>query len=247
MSSSVSHVVGAQARGSRAGIAAGPSSVLGRLVGVAALGVAILYFVSLPIGSLVSLPGTDASPARVLAFYVGHRDGLLTAVVLNGIAWCVLMPIVFVGLQLRITGEGSAAASMALAGALVESALIGVLLVFGALGAFTAPDLSPQLARLLADGSALATSASAWPTVLCAVAMAVAIRRSRVLPLYTANIGFAVAAVHCVAAVGLARAGALSPAGIALLAPPLFAVWMGAIGVSLLRHDPRLVAASADA
>jgi hypothetical protein len=207
---------------------------------VAALGVAVLYFVSVPVGSLVSLPGTDASPARVLAFFVGHRDGLLAAVVLNGIAWCVLMPIVFVGLRLRINGEGSAAASLALAGALVESALVGVLLVFVALAAFDAPDLSPQLARLLADGFALATSASAWPTVLCAVAMAVAIRRSRALPAYIAYLGLAVAALHCVAAVGLARAGAFSPAGIAVFAPPLFAVWMAAIGVSMLRRGPEL-------
>lgn len=124
--SSVSHVVDAGAGESRAGIAAGPSGVLGRLVAVAALGGAILYLASLPVGSLASLPGTDASPARVLGFFVGHRDGVLAGVVLNGIAWCALTPVVFVGLRLRITGEGSGAASIALAGALVESALIGV-------------------------------------------------------------------------------------------------------------------------
>jgi hypothetical protein len=241
--SSVSHVMDARTGESRAGIAAGPSSISWRLVAGAALGVAALYFVSVPVGSLASLPGTDASPARALAFFVGHRDGLLAAVVLNGIAWCVLMPVVFVGLRLRIAGEGSAAASLALAGALVESALVGVLLVFVALAAFDAPDLSPQLARLLADGFALATSVSAWPTVLCAVAMAVAIARSRALPAYTAYLGLAVAALHCVAAVGLARAGAFSPAGIAVFAPPLFAVWMVAIGVSMLRRGPELVAA----
>jgi hypothetical protein len=245
--SSVSDVVDAGAGESRAGIVAGPSSVLGRMVAVAALGVAILYFASVAAGSLASLPGTDASPARVLAFFVGHRDGLLTAIVLNGIAWCALMPLVFVGLRLRITGQGSGAASIALAGALVESALIGVALVFGGLAAYGAPDLSPALARVLADGLAFATSVSAWPTVLCAVAMAVAIRRSRVLPAYTANLALAVALLHCVAGVGLARAGALSPAGIALVAPPAFAVWMAAIGVSMLRRAPGIVAGGSDA
>jgi len=226
--SSVSHVVDDIPGKSRAGM----PGISWRLVGMAALGVAVLYFVSVAVGSLGSLPGTDASPARVLAFFVGHRDGLLAAVVLNGIAWCVLMPVVFVELRLRTTGRGSAAASLALAGALVESALVGVLLVFVALAAFDAPDLSPRLARLLADGFALATSASAWPTVLCAVAMVVAIQRSRVLPAYTANLGLAVA-LHCAAGVGLARAGAFSPAGIA--------VWMAAIGVSMLRRGPELV------
>jgi hypothetical protein len=245
--SSVSHVVDSGAGESRAGIAADPSRVLGRLVAVAALGVAILYFASVPVGSLASLPGTDVSPARVLAFFVGHRDGVLVGVVLNGIAWCALMPVVFVGLRLRITGEGSGAASIALAGALVESALIGVALVFGGLAAYAAPDLSPALARLLADGLALATSFSAWPTVVCAVAMAVAIRRSRVLPAYTANLALAVALLHCAAGVGLARAGALSPAGIALVAPPAFAVWMAVIGVSMLRRAPEFVAGRSDA
>lgn len=245
--SSVSHVLDARAGESRAGIPAGPFGVLGRLVAVAALGVAILYFASVPVGSLASLPGTDASPARVLGFFVAHRDGVLAGVVLNGIAWCALMPVVFVGLRLRITGEGSGAASIALAGALVESALIGVALVFGGLAAYAAPDLSPQLARVLADGLAFATSASAWPTVLCTVAMAVAIRRSRVLPAYTANLALAVALLHCVAGVGLARAGALSPAGIALVAPPAFALWMAVIGVSMLRRAPEFVAGGSDA
>jgi hypothetical protein len=130
--SSVSHVMDARTGESRAGIAVGPSSISWRLVAGAALGVAVLYFASVAVGSLASLPGTDASAARVLAFFIGHRTGLLAAVVLNGIAWCVLMPVVFVGLRLRIAGEGSAAASLALGGALVESALIGVLLVFAA-------------------------------------------------------------------------------------------------------------------
>ena len=47
----------------------------------------------------------------------------------------------------------------------------------------------------------------------------------------------AVAAVlHAIAAVSFARSGALSPSGIALAAPPAFAILMACVGVTLLRR-----------
>src|SRR5690349_12697124 len=61
---------------------------IARATGVAALLVALLYAVGVVTGSLVSFPGLDASPSAVLRFSIAHRDGLLAAVVLNGIAWC---------------------------------------------------------------------------------------------------------------------------------------------------------------
>ena len=224
-----------------------PSVIACRLTAAAALGVAALYALSVPSGSLASLPATDASGREILAFFVDHREGMLAAVVLNGIAWCVLMPLVFVGLRARITGEGSLAASIALAAALVEASMIGAALLFGAIAAYAAPDLSPDLARVLDYGLALGTSASAWPTVPCAIAMAIAIRRSRLLPAYTANLAIAVAAVHVLAGVGFARTGAFSPDGFALLGAPVFAVWMATIGVALLRRGPEFVPARFDA
>jgi hypothetical protein len=245
--STVSRVVDTGVGGSGGGLDARRSIVVCRLAAVAALGVAALYALSVPIGSLASLPGTDAPGREILTFFVDHREGMLAAVVLNGIAWCALMPLVFVGLRARITGDGSLAASIALAAALVEAAMIGVALLFGAIAAYAAPDLSPDLARVLDYGLALGTSASAWPTVPCAIAMAIAIRRSRVLPAYTANLAIAVAAVHVLAGVGFARTGAFSPDGFALLGAPVFAVWMAAIGVALLRRGPEFVPALSDA
>jgi hypothetical protein len=245
--STVSRVADARVGGSNGGLDASRSIVVCRLAAAAALGVAALYALSVPIGSLASLPGTDAPGREILAFFVDHRDGMLAAVVLNGIAWCALMPLVFVGLRARITGEGSLAASIALAAALVEAAMIGVALLFGAIAAYAAPDLSPALARVLDYGLALGTSASAWPTVPCALAMAVAIRCSRVLPAYTANLAIVVAAVHVLAGVGFARTGALSPDGIALVGAPVFAVWMAVIGIELLRRGPEFLAVRSDA
>jgi hypothetical protein len=62
-----------------------------------------------------------------------------------------------------------------------------------------------------------------------------------------ATLGLAVAAVHVLAGVGLARTGAFSPDGIALLGAPVFAVWMAVIGVALLRRGPEFVPGRSDA
>jgi stage V sporulation protein SpoVS len=124
----------------------------------------------------------------------------------------------------------------------VEAALIGLALVFGAIGAYAAPRLSPDLAKVLADGLSVATSASAWPTIPCVIALVLAVRRSGALPKSVTVVGLGVAALHAVTAVGFARAGLLSPSGIALAAPPAF--WMLVIGAGLLRRPLALTAAA---
>src|SRR6202042_2837955 len=50
-----------------------PAVRISRLTAWAALGVAALYLLSVPIGSLTSLPATDASGARVAVFFADHR------------------------------------------------------------------------------------------------------------------------------------------------------------------------------
>ena len=72
---------------------------LTRLTAGAALGIALLYLVSVPIGSLASLPAPNASAADFAQFFAQHRAGLFVAVALNGIAWCALLPVAFVGLR----------------------------------------------------------------------------------------------------------------------------------------------------
>jgi hypothetical protein len=205
-----------------------------RLTACAALGVALLYLLSVPIGSLGSLPASDASGATVAHFFAEHRSGLLVALALNGIAWCALMPAAFAGLRTLLGDSGGTAATVALVCAAVEAALIGVALTFGAVVAYAVPDLSPQLAKALGDGFALATSASAWPTVPCVIALVIAARRTGALPRPVLAVAVVVAALHAIASVGLARSGALSPSGIALAAPPAFAILMACVGVTLL-------------
>jgi hypothetical protein len=210
-----------------------------RLTAAAALGVALLYLISFPVGSLGSLPASDASGAEVLRFFSEHRDGLLVALVLNGIAWCALMPAAFAGLRELLGGRdsrGAAAATVALLCAGVEAALIGVALTFGALAAYAAPSLGGELAKVLGDGLAVATNASAWPTVPCVLALAICARRSGALGSAVPVIAVAVAVLHAIAAISFARSGALSPSGIALAAPPAFAILMAWLGVTLLRR-----------
>jgi hypothetical protein len=52
-----------------------------------------------------------------------------------------------------------------------------------------------------------------------------------------------VAVAHAFAALAVARDGAFSASGVALLAAPLFALWMAVIGVALLREPARVVIA----
>jgi hypothetical protein len=207
-----------------------------RLTAAAALGVALLYLISVPVGSLGSLPASDASGAEVLRFFGEHRDGLLVALVLNGIAWCALMPAAFAGLRALLGERGGTAATVALICAGVEAALIGVALTFGALAAYAAPSLGGELAKVLGDGLGVATNASAWPTVPCVLALAICARRSGTLGIAVPVVAVAVAVLHAVAAISFARSGALSPSGIALAAPPAFAILMAFVGVTLLRR-----------
>jgi hypothetical protein len=207
-----------------------------RLTACAALGTALLYLLSIPIGSLGDAPSANASGAAVLNFLDAHRSGMLAAGALNGIAWCALMPTAFAGLRRLLDGNAATAAAVALTCAVIESALIGLTVVFGMLAAYEAPQLAPATAKLLNDGLEIATAASAWPTVPCVLALALAWRAqpglSRLVPL----LALLAAALHAVASVGFARSGVLSPTGLPEAAPVAFALLMAGVGVSLLRH-----------
>jgi hypothetical protein len=204
----------------------------------AALGTALLYLISVPIGSFNDAPDAGASGAAVLHYLDAHRSGVLAACVLNGIAWCALMPVAFAGLrQLLRGGSADAAATVALICAAVESALIGLGLVFGLVAAFEAPQLAPEDARLLGDAFSLATGASAWPTVPCVVALALAWRGAAGrLPRTVSALAALAVALHAIASFGFARSGALAPDHIPGLAPISFALLMAAVGVALLRR-----------
>ncbi len=142
-----------------------------RLTALAALGVALLYAVSVPVGSLASMPASNAPASEVAQFFTEHRTGLLVALVLNGIAWCALMPMAFVGLRALLGKRGRTAATVALLCAGVEAALIGVALVFGAVAAYSEPHLGSELSKVFVDGLSIATNAfcvahnpvRAWP------------------------------------------------------------------------------------
>jgi hypothetical protein len=207
------------------------------LTACAALAAALLYAISIPIGSFNDAPDAGASGVAVLHFLDAHRSGVLAACVLNGIAWCALMPVAFAGLrQLLRGGAAGTAATVALICAAVESALIGLGLVFGLVAAYEAPQLSPANARLLGDAFSLTASASAWPTVPCVVALVLAWRASSTrLPRTVSAIAGLAVVLHAIASFGFARSGALSPDHIPGLAPIAFALLLAAVGVALLR------------
>lgn len=221
------------------------ASRVARLTGVGALCVALLHVVGVPLGSLAGTPGADAPGAEVLRFLAAHRNGILAAVALNGIAWCTVMPAVFVGLHSLIDPIARTAATVALVAAGVEAALIGVALVLVASAAYATPHLSAGSAKLLYDGFEVALIASAWPTLACVSGLVVAARRSGALPQTVVVFGIVVAVPHLVNAVSLARGGVMSTSGIAAAAALAFAIWMAVIGVALLRRPARAPTAAA--
>jgi hypothetical protein len=207
------------------------------LTACAALATALLYLISIPIGSFNEAPEAGASGAAVLHFLDAHRSGVLAATVLNGIAWCALMPVTFAGLRRLLRGgTAGTAATVALICAAVESAMIGLGLVFGLLAAYEAPQLAPGNARMLGDAFSLASGASAWPTVPCVVALVLAWRAGAGrMPRAVLALAVLTAALHVIASFGFARSGALAPDQLPGLAPPAFALLMAGIGVALLR------------
>lgn len=217
-------------------VTAPASPAVARATAVAAILAALLAFAAFLAGAFLDAPEAGAPARDVLAFYSDHRSGLLWSFALSVIAWCVLMPAVFVGIR-ELLGPGvRVAATVGLVGAVVEAAVIAVsLLLLGAL-TFRAPGVGFPAARTLNDAFLLAVATSAYPTVLCAGAFAVAIRRSGVLPPWTAWLAVLTAAMHALAGVSLSRSGAFSPTGTyAELAPVFMTVWLAGLGVAVWR------------
>jgi hypothetical protein len=200
---------------------------LARFAGLAGIGGAILYLISLMM--LSGLPTVADSGTEVASWYGEHRGAVLAAVVINGIAWLALLPLFATGLSRRL---GDAAGAVVLAAAVVEAALIGAIVIFLATLAFRAPAVPPPTALALSDAAAFATHASAWPTVLL---LAAALSAKR-LPRVVAAFATLALLLEALAGFSVARDGLFSPTGaFALLAPICFALFMLAAGAWLLR------------
>lgn len=187
---------------------------------------AVLYLISLAM--LSGAPTVTDSGAQVAAWFGDHRSGVLVAAVANGVAWLALMPLFAAGLRERL---GGGAGRVVLAAALVEAALIGVIVIALATLAFRAPAVPASSAVGLNDMAAFAFLASAWPTVLM-LAAALSAR----LPRLVAAPALLALAMHALGGCSVAREGLFSPTGaFALLAPPCFAIFMLAAAAWMLR------------
>jgi hypothetical protein len=197
-----------------------------RLAGWAGVAAAVLYWISLAM--LSGLPTVEDSGREVVSWFADHRGSVLAAAVINGIAWLALMPLFATGLRRRF---GEPVGTVVLAAALVEAALIGVIVVFLATLAFRAPAVPAPTALALSDAAAFATHASAWPTALLLAATLSAKRLPRMVAAFAAL----ALLMEMLAGFSVARDGLLSPSGaFALLAPICFALFMLAAGVWLL-------------
>jgi hypothetical protein len=224
------------------------STHLARATGAAAVCVTLAYVAAVPLADLANAPAADASSGAIAASLLDHRSGVLVALVLNTLAWCMLMPAAFAGLRALAGPKAGLAGTVGLAAAVVEASVIGVAMVFEGAAALGAPRLSAGEVAALHDGYLWGVAASAWPTVLSAGAFAVVISRTRVLPRWTAGVAVAVAAAHVFAGMSVTDSGVLSATGpFTLLAPSLAAIWLTAIGVSLLRTPAAVTTSAAPA
>lgn len=226
----------AGAPGSSPDVTAPGAPAVAGATAAAAILAALLAFAAFLAGGFLDAPEADAPARDVLAFYADHRGGLLVAFALSVVAWCVLMPAVFAGIR-ELLGPGvRVAATVGLVGAVVEAAVIAVSLVLLGALTFRAPGVGFPAVRTLNDAFLLAVAASAYPTVLCAGAFTVAIRRSGVLPPWTAWLAMLTAAMHVLAAVSLRRSGVFSPTGtFAELAPLCMTLWLAGLGIAVWR------------
>src|SRR5262245_36747677 len=98
------------------------SRALIRLAAWSGAAAAVLYLVSAAL--LSGLPTVEDSGAEVVRWFGDNRGTVLASAVINGIVWLALLPLFATGLRRRLGGE---AGTVVLAAALVEAALIGMI------------------------------------------------------------------------------------------------------------------------
>jgi hypothetical protein len=233
------HGTGLDARGLDAPVARGLDAPPRRATAIVGLaGVVVLLAGAATLGTA---PAADDPAASTLAWTAGHRTRLLVAAWALGTGFALSLVFV-VGLVAVLRPDGRAVtwARVAVASAAVVFSAAAVALVPVATVAFRSPDVAPATARLAWDVYVAAIQASNVPTVVMALALALAFRAARPSPAWAAPATVVLAAVHLVATTCWARSGVWSPTGPVALAPGFaYMAWVAALSIALLRADRR--------
>jgi hypothetical protein len=132
-----------------------------------------------------------------------------------------------------------------LAGAVVESLTILVVILLSQAAAFTADSLDPATILLLHQSALLANNLSGFPTMVCVTSYSIGLRRADSLPLWVLGLAGLCVAAHASSTVSLASQGVAAPSGPAsVLAPFTMAGWV--LGVSVVLRSRRRAAQQAD-
>ena len=211
-----------------------------RITGLAALGVVLCMLPAMVFFSMYPAPQASLSVATIARHFDDHRSAILTVTYLTALGWGGLLLVFAGGLRAilaRAEGESTVWATVAFGACLVTAALILVVVTLQGLIAYRAPYIDNAVLSTLYDGVGIANQMTAPPNAVYAMASAVVIYRSDVLPRWLAHLAVLVAVIHLASMPALARTGGASPLGVlAGVAPLSHTAWLAGIALVLLRR-----------
>jgi hypothetical protein len=212
---------------------AGAAGVLGFTA--AAIGSAVIG--AFEGGALWQFPGTQSSAAEIAAFIAEHRTAALVAMVLNSIGvWLWLVFGAGVWLKLREGGESFLLACFALGLAGFVTLIFAGFVPFVVLAYRSGAGAE---SRVLYDLTFGLLAMSGLPTVLACGSYAALVRRTGVLPRWTASLAAVAAAAHVLLLASFVVSdGFFSLEGqVITVIPATLFVWILGTGVAMLRAD----------
>jgi hypothetical protein len=193
------------------------------------------------------LPGTplkaDASSAKVVAFFADHRDDLLVASFILGLA--AVMFLWFAGSfrsYLRAAEGGEGRLSIAAFG----GGVAGIALLLAGAGILNGPAFKvagsgadPNLVRVFFDAGSAVLAMAGFAFAVFFAAASCSAARSGSLPPWAYWSGSVIAVLQIIGGIALfAKTGAFATGGLfTLLAPLAGVIWVVAVAVVLMRRD----------
>ncbi|MFL0242358.1 hypothetical protein [Mycobacterium sp. SMC-17] len=193
---------------------------------------------TLPVYPIWSYPQTQTSGTDVAVWAVDHHDQLVVTQLLNTVGvtlWFVFGAGLWTYLRDRLPTRSTLPVCFA---ASFFGCVILLLSGFTAFNLLLYREHTAELSTLLYDLTFGLLAMSGMPTVVALGSFAIAVYRHRVLPLYTAHLAIAAAAVHpLLLAAFIVEEGPLSLQGLSITAMPAFLfVWILGTALAVTRQ-----------
>jgi hypothetical protein len=218
-----------------------------RFAGMAAVAFVVTYLVAIIVFIPSGLPNSADPASKVLAYVHVHRSALLTSAFLQSFAvipWIAFVSAVVVMMR-RAEGETGVWSMMAAIGGAIAGALALVACGLGAMLVYRAAAGDAGLARTLLDGNTILIAIGGMAAAVFIFAASNGLARAGAVAPWMGAFGTLVALVQIVGAAAYARGdGFFSPQGAySYIAAIVFAVWLVATAVELMREHAPVAAA----